>query len=58
MAEFNPAWRKSTYSGNGIDCVEAGHVSGAVLVRDTTDRGGAMLAFTADAWAMFTASLR
>jgi hypothetical protein len=29
-----------------------------ILVRDTTDRQGGTLAFTADAWASFTASLR
>jgi Domain of unknown function (DUF397) len=29
-----------------------------ILVRDTTDRDGGTLAFTAAAWAKFTASLR
>jgi hypothetical protein len=29
-----------------------------ILVRDTTDRAAGTLAFTADAWASFTASLR
>jgi hypothetical protein len=53
------AWRKSSYSGNGgADCVEAGHVPGAVLVRDTKDRDGETLAFSADAWSAFVASLR
>jgi hypothetical protein len=51
-------WRKSSYSGsNGGNCVEVGNGDG-VLVRDTTDRDGGTLAFTADAWASFTASLR
>jgi len=48
-------WRKSMYSGtNGGGCVEAG-VSrrGYVLVRDTTDRAGAMLEVSADAWRAF-----
>jgi hypothetical protein len=53
------AWRKSSYSGNGgADCVEAAHVPGAVLVRDTKDRDGETLAFGADAWSAFVASLR
>jgi hypothetical protein len=29
-----------------------------VTVRDTTNRDGGTLSFTADAWAQFTASLR
>lgn len=38
------SWRKSTYSGsNGGDCVEIADSQGTVLVRDTTDRDGAML---------------
>lgn len=53
-------WRKATYSsGNGTSCVEAGvSEPGRVLVRDTTDRGGATLAFTAGAWLSFTSGLR
>ena len=36
----NPRWRKSSYSSNGgANCVEAGHVPGAVLIRDTTQHG-------------------
>jgi hypothetical protein len=56
---MNPQWRKSSYStGNGGQCVETGHVPGAVLVRDTKDRDGVTLAFTTDAWERFAASLR
>jgi hypothetical protein len=51
-------WRKSTYSGdNGGECVEVA-TAGAVLVRDTTDRGGPVLTFTAGAWRAFTATIR
>lgn len=51
-------WRKSSYSGsNGGNCVETASGNGLVLVRDTTDRDGGTLAFTADAWATFTRSL-
>jgi hypothetical protein len=46
-------WRKSTYSGsNGGECVEVA-ADGAVFVRDTVDRNGPMLAFTAEAWQAF-----
>jgi hypothetical protein len=53
------AWRKSTYSGNGgADCVEAGQASGAVLVRDTTNRDGGTISFAPGVWGEFVASLR
>ena len=42
-------WRKSSHSGdNGGECVEVA-TAGAVLVRDTTNRSGTTLAFTAKA---------
>jgi hypothetical protein len=58
----NATWRKASYSGtNGGGCVEAGIPDTAdrvVLVRDTTDRAGAVLAVSADAWRRFTDTLR
>jgi hypothetical protein len=51
-------WRKSTYSdASGGSCVELAS-DGAVFVRDTTNRDGATLAFSADVWATFTETLR
>ncbi|HEY0937830.1 MAG TPA: DUF397 domain-containing protein [Trebonia sp.] len=45
-------WRKSSYSSNGGEaCVETASGESAVLVRDTTDRDGAILNVPADAWA-------
>jgi hypothetical protein len=59
MEQLTPGWRKSSYSGNGgANCVETRDTPGLVLVRDTTDRDGATLAFTADAWASFTTALK
>jgi hypothetical protein len=55
----NPSWRKSSYSsGNGGQCVEAGHVPGVVLVRDTADQDNVTLSISPEAWASFTASLK
>jgi hypothetical protein len=55
----DPRWRKSTRSsGNGGACIEVGDQAHGVLVRDTTDRERETLAFTADAWASFTAGLK
>ena len=51
-------WRKSSYSGNnGGDCAEVA-ASGCVLVRDTKDRAGAMLAFAPHAWREFAARIK
>ncbi len=51
-------WRKSSFSSaQGGACVEVAS-SESVIVRDTTDRQGATLTFTARAWAEFTAALR
>jgi hypothetical protein len=50
-------WRKSSYStSTGGDCVEVS-APGDILVRDTTDRNGAALAFRATTWRLFLATL-
>jgi hypothetical protein len=53
-------WRKASYSANGgLECLEAANVPGAILIRDTKDRGaGPVLRVSAETWRAFTASLR
>jgi hypothetical protein len=52
-------WRKSTYSdATGGSCVELASATAGVMVRDTTNRDGGTLSFTAAAWQQFTDSLR
>jgi hypothetical protein len=52
-------WRKSSYSGNGGgNCVEVGDDMRRVLVRDTQDRTGPVLRFSADAWRRFAAQVK
>ena len=48
-------WRTSSYSGN---CVETASDAGVVLVRDTANRDGGTLAFSAEAWTEFTGAFR
>lgn len=57
---FVTAWRKASYSGgNGGDCAEVGQTGNAVvLVRDTKNRTGAVLAFAPDTWRQFTATIK
>ena len=52
-------WRKSTHSdGNGGNCVEVVDSQGAILVRDTADRDGAIITVPGAAWERFTAAIR
>jgi hypothetical protein len=51
-------WRKSSFSGQNGSCVETASGEGVVLVRDTTNRSGGTLSFTADAWQTFLGTLR
>jgi hypothetical protein len=51
-------WRKSTYStGDGGQCVEVAS-DDMVMVRDTTNRDGGTLAFSAAAWERFLGTIR
>ena len=43
-------WRKSTYSGGNGSCVEIADLGTAAAVRDSKDRNGPKLIFTADEW--------
>ena len=50
-------WRTSSYSGgNGGECVQVAATSsaGRVLVRDSKDPGGPVLAFTPTEWRRLT----
>jgi hypothetical protein len=52
-------WRTSTYSAdNGGACVEVSADGPAVMVRDTKDRAGAVLAFGPGAWRRFAAMIK
>lgn len=52
-------WRKSSHSGaTGGSCVEVTGTARVVLVRDTKDRDGATLAFSAEAWRAFAEKLK
>ena len=56
--EVSRDWRKSSYSGsNGGQCVEVGN-DGMILVRDTTNRDGGTLSFSAKTWRTFVTELK
>ncbi|WP_163509434.1 DUF397 domain-containing protein [Fodinicola acaciae] len=51
-------WRKSTRSGSQAECVEVGTAGSVVGVRDSKNRNGAALSFSATAWSSFVGQLR
>jgi hypothetical protein len=52
-------WRKSTYSdANGGQCLETASADGAILIRDTGNRAGEVLTFSAQAWQEFADALK
>ncbi|MFF3072860.1 DUF397 domain-containing protein [Kitasatospora sp. NPDC057904] len=52
-------WRKSTFSGQGGDCIEvAPNIPGLLPVRDSKDAQGPTLIFPAEAWRSFLAAVR
>jgi Domain of unknown function (DUF397) len=54
---FEPHWRTSTRSGGG-ECVQVGTGTARVLVRDSKDRSGPVLAFASRDWARFVAAIK
>jgi hypothetical protein len=60
MEALNLSWRKSSFSGNGGDCVEVGQAhDGTIVVRDTKEHGrDPVQQFTRAGWKAFTASVQ
>jgi len=51
-------WRTSTYSGGNGSCVEIADLGTVVAVRDSKDRGGAVLVLGVEAWRGFVRGLK
>jgi hypothetical protein len=51
-------WRKSSASADGPNCVEIAANGPSVLVRDSRDLSGAVLAFTSAPWSAFVRRVR
>lgn len=52
-------WRKSSYSGQGGDCLEVAEgFPGVLPIRDSKDTSGPNLAFDTQAWTSFITALK
>jgi hypothetical protein len=58
MEDRDMNWRKATYSNGGENCIEVAADPHGLVVRDTQDRTGPVINFSADAWQAFTGSLK
>ncbi|MGH3922202.1 MAG: DUF397 domain-containing protein [Pseudonocardiaceae bacterium] len=52
-----PAWRKSTYSANNVQCVEFAEGQDGHAVRDSKNPTGPMLTCSRAQWIAFTAAI-
>ncbi|QNE76798.1 DUF397 domain-containing protein [Streptomyces finlayi] len=53
------AWRKSSYSGQGGDCIEvADGLPGVMPVRDSKVPHGPALSFSAHSWSAFVGAVK
>ncbi len=52
------AWRTSSYSNNGGECIEVASAGALVFVRDTKERAGTVLRVSAETWQRFATSVK
>jgi hypothetical protein len=59
MEGIDRTWRKSSYSGNGGECVEvATNPRGIVAIRDSKNPAGPVLTVSRDEWTAFIVRIR
>ncbi len=58
MPVLDTVWRTSTRSNGHGACVEVRRMGATVQLRDTKDRSGPVLTFTAESWRAFIAGVR
>jgi hypothetical protein len=54
----DPGFRKSSYSGQGANCVEVAALPHGAAVRDSKDSDGPVLRFTNGEWRAFIGAIK
>ncbi|MCF3100653.1 DUF397 domain-containing protein [Streptomyces roseoverticillatus] len=57
-AQATPNWRKSSYSGQGGNCLEVADTAGFTPVRDSKRPDGPALVLRTGAWAAFISGVK
>ena len=58
LCDADPGFRKAAGSMANGNCAEVGNAPAGVLVRDTKDRDGTVLAYPATTWRAFLADMK
>ena len=56
--QIENSWRKSSWNVGDGDCIEVATGDYGIMIRDSKDRGGPILKFTADSWVSLLETLR
>jgi hypothetical protein len=54
----NLEWRKTRRSANNGACVELAPAAGQILIRDSKDQNGPVIAYSQFSWRLFVASAK
>jgi hypothetical protein len=58
MSMRNLEWRKARHSANNGACVELAPTAGHILIRDSKDQNGPVLAYSGYSWRQFVAAAK
>ena len=56
--QIENSWRKSSWSAGDGDCIEVAVGDCGIMIRDSKDRCGPTLKFTADSWVSLLEALK
>ena len=54
----NLEWRKARHSANNGACVELAPAAGQILIRDSKDQNGPVIAYCQSSWRLFVGSAK
>jgi Domain of unknown function (DUF397) len=58
IAKKPMTWRKSSFSSNGLNCVEVAATQNTMLIRDSKNDTGPVIGFSEGEWSSFLRGIR